>query len=258
MERVEQDGLIYYRSSQWRALKHGIFTRKGGDSQAPFNSLNLGGNVGDDPRAVRRNHERMYAALGVDDGAVCTVWQVHGNDVIIAQTPVRGRRWLAYADAMGTDKAGTTLSMRFADCVPLLFFDPVRGVIGMAHAGWRGVVSGMAANTIQTMTQSYGCKRADIQALIGPSIGPDCYQVGEEVVTAVHAYFGSYEGLIRRSESDGSAYLDLWAASALDLRRAGIEQIETAAICTAANTHEFFSHRGERGRTGRFGAVMSL
>jgi hypothetical protein len=200
----------------------------------------------------------MYATLGVEDRAVCTVWQVHGSDVIIAQTPVRGRRWLAYADAMVTDRPGTALSMRFADCVPILFFDPVRGVIGMAHAGWRGVVVGVAANTVQTMQRSFGCQVADIQALIGPSIGPDCYQVGEEVVAAVQTYFGTLDGLVRHSAVDGSAYLDLWAASALDLRRAGIEQIETAAICTASNTQEFFSHRGEYGRTGRFGAVMSL
>ncbi len=258
MERVEQDGLAFYRSSRWYNLKHGIFTRQGGTSQAPFDSLNLGGNVGDDPRSVRHNHERMYAALGVDDRAACTVWQVHGNDVIIAHAPVKGRRWLAFADAMVTDKADTALSMRFADCVPILFFDPVRGVIGMAHAGWRGLTAGVASNTVHTMTRGYGCKADDIQALIGPSIGPEHYQVGEDVVHAVHSYFGTLDGLIRRSEADGSTFLDLWAASALDLRRAGVEQIETAAICTASNTNEFFSHRGERGRTGRFGAVMSL
>ncbi len=258
MELIAQDGLAYYRFAIWGQLKHGVFTRKGGVSAAPFASLNLGGNVGDDPRAVRCNHERMYAALGVDEARVCSVWQVHSADVIIADAPVRGRRWLACADAMMTDRAGTALSMRFADCTPILFHDPVRGVIAMAHAGWRGTVQGIGAKVVHAMARSYGSRPADIQAGIGPSIGPDRYQVGEEVVAAVVDHFGTTEDLIRRDPADGTAYLDLWAANRLDLERAGVEQIEVAGICTAEHTDAFFSHRAEQGRTGRFGAVLCL
>jgi YfiH family protein len=178
--------------------------------------------------------------------------------VVIADAPVPGRRWLAKADAMMTDRAGVTLSMRFADCVPILFTDPARGVIAMAHAGWRGTVQGIAAQTVRAMTQTYGSRPADIQAGIGPSIGPDHYQVGEEVVDAVRTYFNSGDGLIRRNPADGTAYLDLWAANRRDLERAGVEQIEVAGISTAERTDEFFSHRAEKGRTGRFGAVLCL
>jgi polyphenol oxidase len=255
---ITHDNLVYLRSDSWKAITHGIFTRQGGTSQGAFASLNLGGNVGDDPKAVRRNHEMMYAALGVKDSQACSVWQVHGNDVVIANAPVHGRRWLAQADGMVTDRPGIPLSMRFADCTPLLFHDAIQGVIGVAHAGWRGTVQGVGARVIHLMQQRYGCKAADIQALIGPSIGPKRYQVGEEVVAAVYDAFGTIDGLIRRHANDGSAYLDLWAANALALRRVGVEQIEIAGICTAERTDLFFSHRAEHGNTGRFGAVISL
>ncbi|NDJ59766.1 MAG: peptidoglycan editing factor PgeF, partial [Chloroflexi bacterium] len=242
----------------WPDLTHGVFTRHGGVSAAPWQSLNLGGNVGDDPRAVRSNHERMYAALGVADARACTVWQIHSTDVIVANGPVQGRRWLAHADALITDRADTPLSMRFADCVPLLFRDPVRGVIGMAHAGWRGTVAGMAAQMVGALAETYGSRPTDLQVGIGPSIGPARYQVGEEVVEAARAYFGSTDEIVRRDPSDGTAYLDLWRANQLDLEQSGVGQIEIARICTAERTDEFYSHRAEQGRTGRFGAVVAL
>jgi copper oxidase (laccase) domain-containing protein len=108
------------------------------------------------------------------------------------------------------------------------------------------------------MIESFGCKPANIQVGIGPSIGPQRYQVGEEVVAAVLGRFGTTDGLIVRDARDGTAYLDLWAANRLDLERVGVEQIEVAGMCTATLTDEFFSHRAEKGRTGRFGAVLSL
>jgi hypothetical protein len=258
LERNSKNGLIYYRFHQWQTLTHGIFTRLGGVSVAPFAALNLGGNVGDDAAAVRENHVRMYDALGVEDTHACTVWQVHSADVVVVRRASDVRRWLARADAMVTDRHGVPLSMRFADCTPLLFHDPVRGVIGMAHAGWRGTVQGVGAQTVKTMVETYGCQPRDIQAAIGPSIGPECYQVGEEVVAAAYQHFGTLNGLIHRDPQDNTAYFDLWAANALDLRRAGVEQIEIAGMCTASNTNEFYSHRAEKGATGRFGAVMCL
>ncbi len=258
MIRVERDGLVYYRFDGWSAPTHGIFTRHGGTSRPPFDTLNLGGNVGDDPKAVRANHERMYAALGVDDGKACTVWQVHSADVVIANAPVRGRRWLAQADAMMTDRPNVPLSMRFADCTPILFHDPTRGAIAIAHAGWRGTVQGMASNVVRAMGVAYGSRPAAVRAGIGPSIGPRRYQVGEEVVEAVRAHFSTTDGLIRRDPADGTAYLDLWAANRRDLERAGVTQIEVAEICTAEHVDEFFSHRQEKGKTGRFGAVICL
>lgn len=258
LERVTSGALIYYRSARWSQLKHGIFTRHGGVSQAPFGALNLGGTVGDDLQAVRDNHTLVYEALGVNKVRACTVWQVHSADTVIVERPVLGRRWIALADGMVTDRRDTPLVMRFADCTPILLFDPRKGAIGLVHAGWRGTVQGACVSAVETMVQAYGCHREDLQALIGPSIGPERYQVGEEVVAAALAHFGSVEGLVSRNPQDGTAYLNLWAANALDLKRAGVTNVEIAGICTAQSTDEFYSHRAEKGRTGRFGVVMSL
>lgn len=258
MEKRERNGLVFYQSTLLNDLRHGIFTRLGGVSIAPFDGLNLGGNVGDDPKSVRENHLRMYAALEVDDRCACTVWQVHSADVVIAHRPVAGRRWLARADAMITDQIGIPLSMRFADCTPILFYEPTRRVIGLAHAGWRGTVAAIASRVVQTMCQAYDLQPKAIRAVIGPAIGPSRYQVGEEVVAAVMSQYGTLDGLVKRDSDDGTAYLNLWAANHYDLTRAGVGHIEVAEICTAENTHEFFSHRAEQGRTGRFGAVVCL
>lgn len=258
MHSFESGGLLYYRFEMWPDLTHGIFTRRGGVSESPWNSLNLGGNLGDSPQAVRQNHELIYAALKLNSARACTVWQVHGVDTVVVKGPVRGRRWIARADAMLTDREDVPLVMRYADCTPLLFRDPVQGVIGMAHAGWRGTVSGMAANTVRAMVDIFGCNPSNIEAGIGPSIGPRRYQVGEEVVEAALAYFGTTQGLVTRDPADGTAYFNLWEANRLDLQRVGVERVEIAELCTADNTDQFYSHRAERGRTGRFGVVMSI
>ena len=260
LKRVVKNSLIFYRFSSFEQVKHGVMTRIGGASRGAWDSLNLGGNVGDDPADVEENYRRMYCALDVNGDRACSVWQVHGKDTVMVHDPVPGRRWVALADGMVTDQPDTPLMMRYADCVSVLFHDPVKQVIGIAHAGWRGTVLGAAMSVVSTMQDAYGCVLDDIRAGIGPSIGPNCYQVGEEVVEAMRGYFGdaAMDELIRRDPTDGTAYLNLWAANKLDLRRHGIEQIEVAAICTATRTDEFFSHRAEKGKTGRFAAVISL
>lgn len=258
MQKVVKGELIYYRFRMWSTLRHGVFTRKGGTSIPPWDSLNLGGNLGDDPKSVKHNHDLIYQALGLQGERACTVWLVHSADVIIANEPLKERSWLAKADGMITDVPNTPLMMRYADCTPLLFYDPVQRVIGIAHAGWRGTIQGIGANTVRAMVKEYGCRPSNIQACIGPSIGPERYQVGSEVVEAVQSYFGTLDSLVRHDPVDKSAYFDLWAANKLDLERAGVEQIEIAEICTAERTDEFFSHRAEKGRTGRFGVVLSL
>ncbi|MCD4686644.1 MAG: peptidoglycan editing factor PgeF [Anaerolineae bacterium] len=261
MQRIQPQGsdIVYYRFDQWAnaTLTHGVFTRRGGVSNAPWASFNLGGTVGDDLAAVRENHRRMYAVLDLDASRACTVWQVHSADTVVVHNPVQHRRWLARADGMVTNRPGVPLTMRFADCTPILLHDPVRHVIGIAHAGWRGTVLGAGVSILHTMTAAFGTQPADVQTGIGPSIGPDHYQVGEEVVAAVQEVFGHADSLITRA-ADGSAYLNLWTANRLALERAGVTQIEVAELCTATRTDEFYSHRAENGRTGRFGAVIAL
>ncbi len=259
MQRIETDGLVYYQFDMWMnaPFKHGIFTRLGGVSPAPWGTLNLGGTVGDTPEAVAENHRRMYDILGVNRERICTVWQVHGADTVIAYEPPTHRKWLDRADGVVTDQPDTPLAMRFADCVPILFYDPVKNGIGMAHAGWRGTIMGAQTSVVEAMCAGFGSHPADIQAGIGPSIGPDAFQVGEEVVAEFEKAFGGLDGLIQRA-ADGTAYLNLWEANRRKLAEVGVKDIEIAEICTASNIDEFFSHRAEKGRTGRFGAVMSL
>ncbi len=260
MDRVERNGLVFYQFEGWRQIpvKHGVFTRIGGVSDAPFDGLNMGGNVGDTPENVRANHELMYAASGVRGDRACSVWQIHSADVVLAKRPARNRRWLGTADGLITDQPDLPLTMRFADCTPILLVDRAGGAVGIAHAGWRGTVRGVASATVRAMVNYFGSNPANIYAGVGPAIGPNRYQVGEEVVQAVADHFHTTEGLIQRDLRDGSAYLDLWAANRMDLERAGVGVVEVAEICTAENVHEFYSHRAEHGRTGRFGAVISL
>ena len=213
--------------------------------------------MGDDTAAVAENHRLVYATLGLDGDQACTVWQVHSADTVIARGRVPGRRWLARADGMVTDRVGLPLTMRFADCTPILLYDPANHVLGIAHAGWRGTVLGAGVSALRTMQDAFGTRPHDVQAGIGPSIGPDHYQVGEEVVSAVQGAFGTVEGLVRRA-TDGSAYFNLWATNRLALERAGVTHVEVAGLCTATHTSEFYSHRAEAGRTGRFGMVAAL
>lgn len=263
MQRIDTNGPLYYQFDQWAAhgrgaaLQHGVFTRLGGVSEGHFGTLNVGGTVGDDPAAVQENMRRIYAALDVDGQVACSVWQVHSADVVVADERAPGRRWLARADGMITDRPDLPLTMRFADCVPILFHDPVQRAVGIAHAGWRGTVALVATSTLQAMQDAYDCRPADVQVAIGPSIGPEHYQVGPEVVEAARAAFGTVDGIIAYAD-DGSAYFNLWRANELALQQAGVTQIEIAGICTATHTDEFFSHRAEKGKTGRFCAVIAL
>lgn len=258
MKRIQDNNLQFYQSDLFPDIRHGIFTRHGGVSQNPWSELNVGGTVGDDVQAVRKNHHLMYEVLNVNAPNACTSWQVHGADVVMVDKPIQGRKWVARADGIMTNNPDTPLVMRYADCVPLLFHDPIQKVIGLAHAGWRGTVQGMGKNMIQAMGNAYGCKSHDVQVVIGPSISPEKFQVGEEVVSALEAYFGTLDGLMTRDPKDGTAYVDLWEANRRNLSDAGVENIEISGICTYQTTEDFFSHRAENGKTGRFGVVMQL
>ena len=250
---------IYYQFDQWlnAPIRHGIFTRHGGVSRGQFDSLNVGGMIGDDQQNVAENCRRAYAELGLHDQQVCTVWQVHGADTVFVRHSLPQRKWVARADGMITQEPDVGLAMRYADCVPVLFYDPVHHAIGIAHAGWRGTVAATVLSVLEAMQVAFETRVQDVHAAIGPSIGPQRYQVGEEVVAAVQARFGTTHGLIARAD-DGSAYLNLWEANRRLLCEAGVDTIEVAGICTAENTNEFFSYRAENGKTGRFSAVIAL
>ena len=252
------DGIVLYRFEGLNGadgLIHAVLTRIGGVSEGFYATLNLGHSVGDDLAAVEENHRRALGALGLEPGKAVSPYQVHG-----ARVGVVGRAHLGTVrpatDALVTAVTAVPLLMRFGDCAPVLFFDPVRRVVGMAHAGWRGLVAGTIGATVRTMTERLGCDPAGLWAGIGPTIGPCCYAVGPDVATVVEAACPPGAGVVR--DVDGQTYLDLPAAVQAQLRAAGVEQIEDAGLCTACRVDEFFSHRAEHGRTGRFGLVMEL
>ena len=258
MRRVNNSDLSFYLNESWKDLRHGIFTRHGGVSESHWHSLNMGASIGDNLDAVRENHARLYRAADVDAERAVSCWLVHSVDTLVIKADTRSNGHLQKADAIITDQSDTPLVMRYADCVPLLLYDPVKRVIGLGHAGWRGTVKGMAANMVRKMRETYDCKPQDIEVVIGPAISRRNYRVGEEVVAQADAYFGVSAGVVWRDPVDCAAYFDLWGANRLDLERCGVTNVNVLDICTYENTEDFFSHRAEHGMTGRFGVVMSL
>jgi len=258
--RVLDNGLVYYqfeslaRFSDTGEMRHGVFTRLGGVSAPPFATLNTGHTVGDEPGAVAENHRRMCHALDTDAASVASGYQVHGTGVALIGLEDRGRVRPA-TDILLTDQPGIALVQRFADCVPLVLYDPGRQVLALAHTGWRGTVQGVALEAVRAMAQAFGSHPGDIVAGVGPSIGPCCYEIGPEVAAQVRS--NCQQGELFLSQADNAIHLDLRAANCGQLEEAGVDQVEVMRLCTACHNEEFFSHRAERGRTGRFG-VMAL
>jgi YfiH family protein len=252
----QQSGLRYYQFDTLN-IRHAIFTRHGGTSQGPWSSLNVGGTVGDEIEHVRENRRLSFKALGCKPESIFDVWQVHSADVVYADAPRNMDEPYLKADIILTDRPEVTLYMRFADCVPIMVHDPVKGVVGVSHAGWLGTVRDVAGATVNAMCERYGSKPSDVIACIGPSIGPDHYEVGENVISQAKHLFGKDSDLVLQPHN-GSVHFDLWAANRFLLERAGVSQIELAGICTACHTDDWFSHRAEKGKTGRFGALISL
>jgi polyphenol oxidase len=238
-------------------IVQGVFTRRGGVSPAPWESLNVGGTVGDETGRVQQNRVRSFEALGRQLGSMFDVWQVHSSDAVFADAPRPAEAPYQKADIIFTDRPEVTLYMRFADCVPILLHDPRRRVVGIAHAGWLGTVRFTAAAAVRAMVEHYGSRPEDIQAAVGPSIGPDHYEVGPDVIARVQESFGP-DAAPLIVERGGKQHFDLWQANRLQLEQAGVGQIELAGLCTACHLDDWFSHRAVKGRTGRFGALIAL
>ncbi len=255
-----RDALRYLTFENFDALgiPHAVFTRRGGVSPAPWDSLNVGSLVGDHPECVAENRRRSFAALGRDLDSLYDVWQVHSAEVVIAEAPRHGAAH-HQADAILTDRPDVTLYMRFADCTPVLLADPEHHAVGLVHAGWQGTVKKIAAAAVRAMQARYGSRPEAIRAAIGPAIGPHHYPVGPEVVAQVEQAFGVQAPWLLAGPNDHSGVqFDLWSANRLVLEEAGVQQIEVSQICTACHLEDWYSHRAEQGRTGRFGALIAV
>lgn len=240
-------------------LLHGLYTRQGGVSPEPWASLNLGGTTGDARENVIENRKRIFESVGRPVESIFDSWQVHGREVICTEQPRPLDGLHQKADAILTNRKEITLFMRFADCVPILLFDPIKQVVGIVHAGWQGTVARAAAAAVERMRSQYGVRPADILAGIGPSICVDHYEIGRgsDVVEAVQRAFGTQAELVL-AQRNGSTHLDLWKANQLVLEACGVRQIEVAGLCTFDHNEDWFSHRAEKGKTGRFGTLIAL
>lgn len=254
----------------------GFSTRFGGVSSGALGELNLGFGRGDDPVAVQQNYRIFCDSLGVGTGELVLSDQVHGTDIacVSKEDTCAGTRGdamgfcqvekkLTAVDGLLTKERGVCLVTAFADCVPLLFYDPVKSCIASSHSGWRGTAAGMGRRTVEEMESRFGCRREDILAVVGPSICSKCYEVSEDVMDEMKKNFaaGEIEKVACASQGKQKKYqLDLWAANALLLQKCGLkpENIHVAGLCTCCNPELFFSHRASGGQRGNLCGFIML
>lgn len=246
-------------------VAHAFTTRQGGISRKPYYSLNLGLHVGDEPRHVVANRERICKELGAGIDCLVAGQQVHGNRVVTVTAAHGGRGAtslhdaLPGVDALVTSEPGILLSSYYADCVPLLFLDPVRRVVALAHAGWKGTVLGIGVQTVRHMVGEYGCRAENILAAVGPAIGPCCYEVDATVMEAVEKCWPGGP-VPARPGQPGHWWLDLPAVNRRLLLGEGVGEgnITMADCCTACRDDLFYSYRKQNGYTGRMASLIML
>ncbi len=213
--------------------------------------------MGDDIQRVRSNKVSALAALEIDPASVYDVYQIHSREVVMVERPLMVNEAHIKADGMITKAAGVSLLMRFADCVPILFYDPVHHAAGICHAGWMGTELKIAEEMVHAMSKHFATRPDQIIAAIGPSIGPDHYFIKPDVAEKVATDLGEIATQVL-TDRDGLTYLDLWKANQIILNNAGVYNIETPGLCTQCHMDDWYSHRGENGKTGRFGIVIVL
>ena len=248
---------------------HAVSTRLSGMSNKPFDSLNLALHVGDDKEKVLQNRRLFANSLDLNFKDIVTPNQVHGDKVLKVDESYRGRGALDYdnaikeTDALITNTPNLPLMLCFADCVPVIFVDVDNRAVGIAHAGWKGTMSKIAAKTLMAMTDEFGTDPTKCLAGIAPSIGPCCYEVGENVIAACKKALPSHvdELLIKRDEK---VFVDLWSANKIQLIEVGmkVENIDIARECTCCKSSWYFSYRAAKNsgqnETGRIATIISI
>lgn len=238
-------------------FRHGFSLRAGGVGEPPFDTLNLARNLGDDPAAVAENHRRLARAVGYAPERLFEVSQVHGAEVEQADgslTPEAFRQ--READALLTGVAGLAVGIRVADCVPILVADPASGAVVAIHAGWRGVVAGVVAAAVQRLAQASRAAPEALLAAIGPHIGPDAFEIGPEVASALRAGLPDAQGVV--IPRTPRPHADLGRAVYAQLLQVGLApvHVDTVPGCTYADRERFFSFRRDGQASGRHLAVI--
>lgn len=269
MNIVEQtkNGVTFFQSDGITAAggaAHGFSTRVGGVSEGMWESLNLGPSRGDDPDHVRENYRRFFAAIGAQGEKMAMTNQIHGGKVrCVTTADVHGdpcEKAGYEADGLMTDLPGVTLVVYSADCIPILFYDPVRRVIAAVHAGWRGTAAGIATAAVERMRDVYGCDPADILAAVGPGIGPDCFETHEDVPNAMTAALSTAVLQHIKIKENGKFAVDLKGINAMRLEQAGLNSahIAVSQLCTACRSELFWSHRKLGTNRGSMAAAIQL
>lgn len=262
----EKNQLISYITiPHWseQGVNIGFSARHGGASHHPFHSLNMGLHVGDQQESVLCNR-RQFAGIfriGLDKVVCCE--QVHGSQVAHVDMEQGGRGAENYntslpgIDALVTRTPGIMLATFYADCIPVFFFDPVTRAVAIAHSGWKGTMDRIVLNTLQSMVQRLGSKLGDIEVFLGPGIGPCCFQIAPDLSEKVSKAFVEFDGIMYRN---GEIYWDLRLTNWHILIQAGINPVKIidCGLCTSCRTDLFYSHRREKGNTGRMMAAIGL
>jgi len=220
-------------------FRHGFFTRRGGASSGVYQGLNCGFGSTDQTDVVALNRTRVADAMGVDAGDLATVFQYHSAEVLTLDRPPEGER--AKADAMVTATPGVALGILTADCAPVLFADADAGVVGAAHAGWKGALNGVLENTLSAM-EALGADRGNTVAVVGPCISQASYEVGPEFMDAFMAVDPAYARFFAGGNGDRVQF-DLPAFALHRLREAGIGDAEWTRYCTYSDPDRFYSYR---------------
>lgn len=240
-------------------ISHFITTRQGGVSEGAYASLNPGEYAGDDPVRVRKNREILAEAIGISPDKFVAPFQIHEDKIAVIDSSFmtweeeRRTAFLQGMDAVMTDFPGVCPVISTADCVPILLYAPDVPVVAAVHAGWRGTVRQIAAKTVETMVSTYHCDLKRIEAGIGPFIGKEAFEVGEEVADAFRASGADLSAVAFRHPISGKMHIDLGEANRRQLLAAGLlpERIEIADICTYTMCDRFFSARRLGVRSGR-------
>ncbi|MCI1966466.1 MAG: peptidoglycan editing factor PgeF [Oscillospiraceae bacterium] len=245
-------------------LSHAFSTRLGGVSQQEFSSLNLAFGRGDSDRNVLENYRRICAAVGLKADSMVSSAQVHKTVVrrVGRQNCGEGftKPQMEGVDGLITNEPGVTLVTHHADCVPLYFADPVRKAVGLSHAGWRGTAAGMGAETVRSMVREFHSRPQDLICVIGPSIGPCCF----EVDFPVYEVFAGMKDLSpqdwTREDGGGKYHIDLWQVNRRILMSAGVpdQNIFISGFCTQCHPDLLFSHRASHGKRGGLSAFLAL
>lgn len=234
-----------------------VTTRAGGTSKGVYSSLNLALHVEDDPETVQKNRSLLADELAISQDSMVFANQIHGDRIKVVTEELKGQE-IPNTDAFITNVPGICLMILTADCVPVLLYDPVTKAIGAVHAGWKGTVARIVAKTVLKMQETYGSDPKDVLVGIGPSNGPEDYEVGFRIRKEVHKAFPKKENFMKRNTKN-EICLNMWAANRWQLENVGVKStnIEVSGISTFAESETFFSDRKES-PTGRFASGIYL